>query len=183
MDEQQKATQFTGDEFLKVSEIAESFLKRGVSENPPKFVIFMGGVGAGKTTIRKQQFGKGYVHFEFGEIYTAVKKAFGENDPKLTSYSALACDLILRESFEKKKNIVTEIIGENYDLITPMIDWLKDAGYEISVTAITCDIVEAYKRHLQAVQENPDYLSAAHTQEATMSAFYHQLGLGDMPAS
>lgn len=179
---QQKTVQFNGDEFMQIGEIAKPFWENGLSENPPKLVVFMGGVGSGKTTIRKQQFASGYVHFDFGEIYTSIKKNIGEDNPKLTSYTALASDMILRESIENKKNIVIEIIGEREDLITPVINKMKEIGYDVSINAITVDPVEAYKRHLKAVEEDKDYLSAHFTQEATLSSFYHQLGLGEMPS-
>ena len=180
-DSQQKVVQFSGEEFLKVGEIAKPFWERGASGNPPKIVIFMGGVGAGKTTIRREQFANDYVHFDFGEIFNAVKKSFEKDDPKLVSYVSLACDLILKESINAKKNIVIEIIGETAEPITAVIDNMKKIGYEVSVNGITCDIAEAYKRHIKAVQEDPDYLSAAHTQEATLSFFYNYFDLGPVP--
>lgn len=177
-----KTVEFSGDEFLQISEIAQTFLKTGAIGNPPKLVIFMGGVGSGKTTIRKQQFTSDFVHFEFGEIYTAVKKAVGEDNPKLTSFVNLACDLILRESIETKKNIVTEIIGDNKDVIEKLAEGMKGLGYVVDLRFIHCDPAEAYKRHLKAVEEDKDYLSAHFTQEATLSYFYHLLGLGPMPS-
>lgn len=95
----------------------------------------------------------------------------------------MASDMILRESLENKKSIVIEIIGDNYDVITPVIDKMKENGYEVSVKGITCDPAEAYKRHLKAVKEDPEYLSAHFTQEATLSFFYQQFELDEMPVS
>jgi len=178
-----KVAQFTSKEYLKIGEIAKPFWERGISENPPKFVVFMGGPGSGKTTIRRQECATGYVHFEFGEILNAIKKEFGEDNPKLSSYASMASDMILRESLENKKNIVTEIIGDNYDVISPVIDKMKEKGYEVSVKGITCDPAEAYKRHLKAIEDDPEYLSVHFTQEATLSFFYQQLELGEMPVS
>lgn len=178
---QQKTVQFSGEEFIKIGEIAKPFWENGLSENPPKIVILMGGVGSGKTTIRRQKYSKGYVNFDFGEILTVVKRAIGEDDPKLTSYVSLACDLILRECISEKKNIVIEIIGDSKELIDPVLDGMKKIGYDISLEYIHCDPVEAYKRHLKLVEEDKDYLSAHFTQEATLSYFYSQLDLGEMP--
>lgn len=178
-----KAMKFTGDEYIQIVKIAEPFWKRGISKNPPDFAIVMGGVGSGKTTLRRQKFADGYVNFDFGEIYNAIKKTFGEDNPKLADYTVLASDMILRESLENKKNIIIEIIGENKDLIDPLISKMKDIGYEISLEFIDCDPAEAYKRHLKAVKEDPEYLSAHFTQEATLSFFYQQLELGEMPVS
>jgi len=173
----EKVSMFSGEEFIQIGEIAQTFIKKGRSDNPPKFVIFMGGIGVGKTTIRKEQYADGYVHFEFGEVYTAIKKTTGEDNPRINEYIALACDLILRESIESKKNIVTEIIGSDADTVSPVIDKMREKGYDISVQVITADIAESRKRHLKMVEEDPDYLSAHFTEEATLSSFYNQLGL------
>lgn len=178
---EQKVMQFSWDEYMKIIEFAKQFLENGISENPPKFVIFIGGVGSGKTTIRRQKFANGYVNFEFGEIYNATEKEFGEDNARLSDYAALASDMILKESIEGKKNIVVEIIGENKEVIDPVVNKMKDIGYDISIQAIYCDPVEAYERHIKAVKEDKKYLSAHFTQEATLSFFYNQLNLGKMP--
>lgn len=178
-----KVVQFTSDEFLKVGEAAKPFWERGTTGNPPKLVIFMGGVGAGKTTARREQYATGYVHFDFGEILNMLKQTFGENDLKLASYVSLACDLILKECILEKKNIVIEIIGDNYDAVAPVIDSMKGIGYDVSINAITCDIAEAYQRHIKAVQEDPDYISSVHTQEGTLSYFFNYFNLGSVPQS
>lgn len=180
-DSRPKVTTLSGEEFLKIGEVARSFWENGESGTPPQFVVFMGGVGSGKTTIRRQQFAKGYVHFDSGEIYTAFKKRFGKDHPRLNEYVAVASDMIFRESMEAKKNIVIEIIGDSYEAITPVIDKMRDAGYNISVQGITCDIAEAYKRHLKAVSEDWDYLSSYFTQEATLAPFYAHFELGTVP--
>lgn len=179
----QKVTQFSKEEFIQIGEIAKPFWEKGISEIPPKFIVFMGGVGSGKTTMRRQQFANGYVHFDFGEIYNSIKKEFGEDNPKLSSYAGLASDMILRESIDGKKNIVIEIIGENKEIIETIINKMKDIGYKISGQFINCDPVEAYKRHINAVKEDKDYMSSCFTQDATMSFFYQLLELGEMPDS
>lgn len=166
-----------GDEFKQIGDIAKPFWEQGLPSTPPEFVIFMGGVGAGKTTIRRQKYAKGYVHFDFGEIYIALKKVMGENHPKLTSAAALACDLILRESIDARKNIVIEVTGDKKDSITPVIDKMNEIGYAASVQFIDLDPVKAYERHLQAVKEDEEYLSAFHMQEVTLSSFFHYFGI------
>lgn len=176
-----KVAQFSGEEFLKIGEVAQSFLERGVSDASPKFVIFMGGIGAGKTTLRRQQFAEGYVHFDFGEIYLAFKKAFGKDHPRLQEYVAVATDMILRESIDSKKNIVIEIVGDNYDAIKPVIEKMRGIGYEISVQGITCDIEEAYKRHLKAAAEDWDYFSAYYSQAGTLGGLFSYFELGEVP--
>ena len=177
----EKVTHFSGDEFLAIGEIAKPFWEKGATGNPPKFVMVMGGVGAGKTTVRRQQYADGYVHFDIGEIYQALRKSYASDNPKMESYTALAADLILKESILEKKNIVIEIIGDSAEALTPVIDKMRETGYDVSVTGITCDPTEAYQRHLKAVKEDKDYFSAYYTQDATLGAFYGYFDLGAMP--
>lgn len=176
----ERTVNLSGEEYLKIGKVAQSFLEKGVSEDPPKLVIFMGGVAAGKTTIRRREYGGGYVHFDFGDIYTALKKAVGEEEPKLKTYATIASDMILRECLESRKNIVIEIIGETEALIKPVIDRVTQLGYNVSIRAVELDPQEAYKRHLKAVEEDPDYLSAFYTQETTLAFLYQQLDLGSI---
>lgn len=177
-DKPEKHVQFSGEEFLKISEVAQSFVEKGASDKPPRFIILMGGIGSGKTTLRRKNYGNGFVHFEPGDIYAAMKKVMGKDNPRISVYCAFASDLILKESLEEKKNIVIEIIGDTV-LMIPIIEKIKEIGYKVHIQAVTADVAESYKRHLKAVEEDPDYLSAYFTQEATLSTLAHQLGLGE----
>src|SRR3989344_1628160 len=179
--DQPKVLNFTGEEYLEVGEIAKPFWEQGVTENLPKFVIYMGGVGSGKTTMRRHHQSSGYVHFDFGEICIAMEKGFGKDNPKLPNYELLAGSMILQESVEAKKNIVIEIIGDDEKLFIPVIKKMKEIGYETSLQFIACKPEDAYGRHLKAVEEDKDYISSFYTQEATLSFFYEQLQLGKMP--
>lgn len=180
-DSQSKVATLSGEEFLLIGETVKSFWENGLSENPPKFVLVMGGVGSGKTTIRRQQFGKGYVNFDIGDVYTVLKNSVGKNHLRLPEYVLVAMDMIFKESIEAKKNIVIEIIGDSYEAITPVIDKMRESGYDISVNGITCDPAEAYIRHMKAVNADADYISSYFTQEATLGAFYSHFGLGGIP--
>lgn len=176
-----KVSQFSADEFLTIGDNIKSFWENVPASNPPKFVLIMGGVGSGKTTIRRQQFANDYVNIDAGEIYQALLKSYAPDDPRIEDYTAFATHLILKECILEKKNIVIEIIGDSAEAITPVIDKMKEIGYEISVSGITCDPAEAYERHLKAVKEDKNYLSAYYTQDATLGAFYTYFDLGVMP--
>jgi hypothetical protein len=175
--------QISGEEYIQIDKVAKMFWANGKAEAPPKFFIVMGGVGAGKTTVRRQQFADDFVNFEFGEILNATKKEFGEDNPKVLDYAVIAGDMILRESLRAKKNMVIEIIGDNKALIEPVMDIMKNLGYNLSIQFVSCDPDEGYRRHLKLVEEDRDYLSSYFTQESTLSFFYRQLGLGEMPVS
>lgn len=176
-----RAVSFSGEEYLPLLKIVASFTEKGSVEAEPKFVLVTGGVAAGKTTIRRQKYATGYVNFEYGEIYTAVKREVGTDHPRLEVYVNVVCDLILRETITEKKNLVVEIIGDNYEKLVPLIDKMVSVGYKVEMVGITADPVEAYQRHLKAVKEDPDYISAHFTQDATMAALYAYLELPSNP--
>jgi hypothetical protein len=142
----------------------------------------MGGIAAGKTTMRRLEYEKGFVHFDYGEIHAEIQKAVERDHERLDTYAALACDLILRESLAPRKNIVIEIIGESNVPITPVIGAMKQLGYDVSVVGITADLEEARKRYLKAIDEDSTYLSAYYSQVPTLAVFYHVLELGQMPS-
>lgn len=173
--------QITTDELKQINQIVDLFMKKASSDSPPKFFVLTGGVGAGKTTIRRRRYSKNHVNFDLGDILTEFKNIVDENDPKLTTFVSFASDLILHEAIKGKSNIVIEVIGDNEALLTPVIDGMIKLGYEISIDAVYADPAECYKRHLDAVKNDKDYLSSYFTQEATLSLFYKQLKLGEMP--
>ncbi len=179
----QKVTQFSGDEYIKVGNVAKTFFEKIPSSNPPKFVILMGGIGAGKTMIRRAEFSKDYVNLDFGEIDTAIRDSIGKDHSRLIEYSFLACDIILKECVLERKNIVIEIIGDNYDQIAPVITKMKEIGYDVQLRPIISDIEEARKRHLQASKEDKNYISAYYTQEPTLAVFFNYFDLGEMPVT
>ena len=178
-----KITNFNEEEYRKILNITELFCEKGASENPPKFVILTGGVGSGKTTIRRKDYGKGYVNFDFGEILSACTEAFGKGESRLESVIKLTCDMILGQSIDQKKNIVIEIMGAHEDEFMPVVNGMTKLGYDTSFVFIDCPPAEAYTRHLKAVEEDQGYWSSYFTQEGTLSFFYEHLGLGELPDS
>lgn len=160
------------EEFNKVKAIIDPILALGANSEIPQFAIVMGGVGSGKTTIRKKDYLDEYVQFDYGEIQIAVQNSFGDDHPNVSGLTSLACLLLFNETISQKKNMVIEIIGDDSHAIEPVIDGMVALGYKVTVKLVECDPAEAYKRHLKAVVDNKDYISAYHTQGATLSYFY-----------
>lgn len=179
----QRMLQLTPDEYIQIRKIVDLFLEKGLSVNPPQFVIITGGIASGKTTLRRQKYSDGYVNFEFGEICNVIKEEFEQNNTKLTDYVVLICDAILNESIEAKKNIVIEIIGDNKEILDLIVNKMKSVGYEVSIEFVFCDPTEAYKRHLKAVETDRNYQSVHFTDAATLSFIYRKFGLGELPSS
>jgi len=169
--------QLDSEETARIRGVIDSFVQKGTSDQPPHLVIFTGGVGAGKTTIRRKQYANGYVHCEYGEVFNAIKGVIEGTDQQIETCAKATLSFILQESLAQKKNIVTELIGNDSDLLTPIIDKISEAGYKVEIQHITADVAESYKRHLKAVGEDENYLSAYYSQEHTLDAFYRQLNI------
>ena len=166
----QTIAKFSGEEYLQIADAIRPFMESAIAGEPPKFVVLMGGVAAGKTTIRKAQYASDYTNFEYGEVYVAIEKAFGKDHPRLGEYGLFASNLILGDSLENRKNIVIEIIGgeETKDSLIAVIDAMRGRGYDIAITPVIADVVESYQRHLKAVDNDPDYISSHFTEKLTL---------------
>ncbi len=166
----QKIVQFSEEEFLNISRVVKSFVDTGVSQETPQFIIVAGGVAAGKTTIRRQKYAQGFINFEFREVILAL--GIGDDidnlkmeKQKAADMAAFASSQILQEAFHTKKNIVIEVIGDLELYMMLVVDGMKKLGYDVQIEYVYADPVEAYKRHLTAVEDDPSYCSAYFTQQ------------------
>lgn len=135
-----------------------------VSDTKPKFILITGGVGSGKTTMRKQKYNDGYVVIDGGEIFRflANDKDSDDIEPFLPSIDAIGCR-IARKAINERRNIVVEIIGANFDETKEVIDTMTKLGYDAEVIFVDCDPAQARQRHLKAIQTDKLYLSCYFT--------------------
>jgi len=96
-------------------------------------------------------------------------------------FTIMASDMILQNAIAEKKNIVIEITGDNYNLFKPVLDKMIGVGYKPNINSIFCDPIQAYERHIKAVQNDKSYWSAYYTEMPTLSFFYKYFQLGKMP--
>ena len=157
------------------------FVERGTSESPPKFVVVTGGTGAGKTTVRRDRYGSGFVHLDSGEIEAAVVAHFGADHPRLPLYVRMVNDWVSRESLAQRKNIVIELIGDDAEILRVLMDKMKEIGYEVSGEYVYCDLSEAINRHTAAAMTDKDYHSSYFTEDVTLLYLFMHLGLDSEP--
>ncbi len=115
---------------------------------PPVAVVIMGGLAAGKTTLRKHEFAKGYVLVDAADIFVNLC-----NDEILPfpgdlqqSMNLVGLSLAKRVVCERR-NLVTEILGTEYESTKQLITALKRAGYCVNAAHVKCDIEEAVRRN------------------------------------
>lgn len=115
----------------------------------PKIVILMGGPAGGKTTIRKQRYSTGYVLVDAAEIF--LNLSGNEVFPFPEAFEQpmeIIGSLVARRAVSERRNIVTELIGSDYEATKALIEAFRAIGYHTNIQAITCEIEEAQRRNL-----------------------------------
>lgn len=131
------------------AEIDRLFDESSVPVDQPTAVILMGGVAAGKTCFRMDNFSRGFVLIDAAEIFHHLCR-------DIAGMLRFPGDLIepldfigwsvARRAISEKRNIVTEIIGADGDSVVKLLSVLKEVGYRVEVSAMDCDLKEAKRR-------------------------------------
>jgi len=139
------------------------------TDKQPQFVLFMGGVASGKTTMRRQQYAKGYVHIDAAEIFAQLTGGQYAAFPGayLAELESLGSKLA-KDAVNAKKNIVMEIIGDSLEMQQAIAEAVSSIGYSVHAQVLTCSVEEAQRRHKHACDTDVNYISAYYTQ------VYHQ---------
>lgn len=121
----------------------------------PEFVLLMGGVCAGKTSLRRQRFDRGYVLVDAAEIFLNLS---GGRNYDFPSMFAEAMDVIggevARRAVRENRPIVSEIIGADLEPTQQLIDAMLKAGYRVRPTFIHADPKESWTRNLNRAADN-----------------------------
>jgi len=116
----------------------------------PQAVVITGGVAAGKTTMRREKYSKGYVVLDACEIFLNLCRGQYQDFPgKLEEQMELIGNSVARRIFHERRNFVTEIIGADYDSVKQLIGAIIEAGYKADVVYVDCDPVIAFDRALK----------------------------------
>jgi chloramphenicol 3-O-phosphotransferase len=133
----------------------------------PRIVILMGGVAAGKTTIRKQRFSTGYVLVDAADVFLGLSRGeyFDFPGPFEQALDAIG-PLIARRAITERRHIVTELIGSEFEPTKALIEAMRSIGYRVEIQAITCDMEEAQRRNLERGDDNISAYYTEHYQRA-----------------
>jgi tetratricopeptide (TPR) repeat protein len=143
--------------------LEDSSIRKGGN---PSFVIMMGTVGAGKTTIRRKEYAKGYVNLDAGDIFANLAKGEYLDFPgELEIPLEMVGRMLAKEAIRQKRNMVVEVIGDSTEDTEAMAKVMVTAGYEIVPVLVKCEVKEGYLRHTKAVATDPKNISAYFTQD------------------
>lgn len=119
------------------------------SGGQPAAVILMGGPAAGKTTIRKQKYHRGYVLIDAADIFLSLSRGEFFSFPEAFQEPMdLIGRLAASRALSERRNIITEIIGAETEPAQQLIEALKSIGYAVQVVGVTCNIEEAMRRNV-----------------------------------
>lgn len=128
-----------------------------VRDGQPRAVVLMGGVAAGKTTLRLTNYSKGFVLIDAAEIFHHLSgKAFLDFPVALLEPLELIGPLVTQRAISERRNIVTEIIGAESEPTIELVSALTSAGYHVEAITVTCDLEESIRRN----QNRGDNISA-----------------------
>lgn len=141
-----------------VNEIDRLFDDSSLSNGAePRAIIIMGGVAAGKTTLRQSKYSQGFVLIDAAEMFHHLScEAFLNFPDALFEPLEIIGPLVAQRAISEKRHIVTEIIGAESEPTVELIEALKHAGYHVEVVGVTCDLEESIRRN----QERGDNISA-----------------------
>lgn len=166
---------FAEDDVTQLRSFVETLCAESLPVAEPELVVCAGLVGAGKTTLRRRVYGRGYVQLDFLEALVAVTRAVGPHHPRFDDYVRAAPALALERAFAARNSLVIEVIDEG--LLAPLVEPLRARGYRINVQRLAVDAEEGCRRHVRAIEEDPEYLSAYFTEEDTLAYLYRFLGV------
>lgn len=131
----------------------------------PQLVLFMGPVGVGKTTTRRQQYAEGYVHIDASEIFAQLTGGkYCDFPGEFQEELELLGSAIAKKAVNEKRNIVMEIIGDSPDMLESITNGIRSIGYGMKTQVLMCDEEEGQKRHKNACETDVNYVSAYYTQ-------------------
>jgi hypothetical protein len=129
----------------------------------PELQVVTGGVGVGKTHYIKTNFKAGYLVLDGSEIFRNLAPADNDNVTDNLELINTIGPFIAKKALIERVDIVTEVIGHNFVLMTQLIDSMTDLGYNVAVKHLSHDVSDAYNRHVEKVISDKYYLSSMFT--------------------
>ncbi len=91
----------------------------------------------------------GYVLVDAADIFIRLSKGLSLDFPEdLEEPMEIVGTMIAGRAVAERRNIVTELIGADYDATVKLIEAMRSIGYKISVNGVSCDLEEAQRRNL-----------------------------------
>lgn len=136
------------------AEIARRLPPEARASGQPVFVLIMGPVCAGKTTLRRQKYASGHVLVDAAQIFIdlgGIDLAFPST--LLELMEAVGAE-VARRAVAGRMHIVTEVVGSEFGPVAALIDAMKGADYKVELVGLTADLEACMERNASRAQDN-----------------------------
>jgi len=115
----------------------------------PQFVLILGPVAVGKTTLRKKNYATGYVVVDSAEIFLHMSRDKSYPFPEaFREPMEVFGRMVARRAVLERRHIVTEVIGADADALKALIQAMTYSGYKVELVFVHCPIEQAVKWNL-----------------------------------
>ena len=133
------------------------------ADGAPEAVIITGPPASGKTTYRKQAFSLDHVLIDAADIFLRLSAGEVLSFPDDLEWPLrLAGPLVASKAIAERRNIVTEIIGDDSRSTAALVDALRRAGYAIQLKFVNAPLEVCIERNENRGDDN---ISAFFAQE------------------
>jgi chloramphenicol 3-O-phosphotransferase len=142
----------------------------------PRIVVIMGGVSAGKTTMRKDRFSTGHVLVDAVPIFLSLCRGGVYPFPgPFEKAVEIIGYLVAVQAIQEKRHIVTEIVGAEAEPTQELLKAMQSAGYHVELVLVTCEMEECLRRN---ANRGPDEISCYYAEPLQRSWLIKAAGAG-----
>lgn len=136
------------------AEIASRLLEEAKATGQPVFVLIMGPVCAGKTTLRRERYASVHVLVDAAQIFIDLGGVDLDFPSTLEEPMEQIGSEVARRAMAGGMNIVTEAVGSRYNPVAELVDAMKAAGYQVEIVFVNLDLPSCLDREKGRTQEN-----------------------------
>ncbi len=136
------------------AEIARRLPDEARAPGQPVIVVIMGPICAGKTALRHQKYGNGYVLADAAQLFIDLGGIDLDFPSTLLGPMEAVGAEVARRAVAGGMNIVTEIVGAKSELVLALIDDMQAAGYRVKLECLELDLPACLEREKGRAQDN-----------------------------
>ena len=143
---------------LTPAQIETEVLKRLPSSarptSEPTFIIILGPVCSGKTTLRRQKYDHGSVLVDAAQLFIDLGGIDLDFPSSLEEPMEIIGAMVARIAVSEHMNIVTEVLGAKFEPVQELINAMRAAGYLIEIEGLEADLDTCLEREEGRTKDN-----------------------------
>jgi hypothetical protein len=120
----------------------------------PVIVIIMGPICAGKTTVRRARYERGFVLIDAAQLFIDLGGFDLDFPSTLEAPMERIGSEVARRAVSQNMNIVTEIVGAKYEPVAELAEAMKAAGYKVEFEFVHADLPTCLEREQGRTMDN-----------------------------